>query len=526
MTANLFGAGTALVAFLASLAAAPRADAAQANCEFFKLVDTATPVPGSEGTFYLFGSPSIDAEGNVVFYAYLYPDEGAYGGDGTGLYLAAGGEVRVIADRSVPIPGTASTFAYGFRSYGASIDAGRVAFYAFVGRSEDNGLGVYMWNDGEVLLVADRSTPIPGGTGTFNLGEDMFGFGPFSYPSIRGNEIAFRGAAEYPELGNLRERGIYAWIDGQLDVIADLKTPIPACPGTFNFLSAEVSVEGGKMAFRAGGEEAPMKPRGGIYTDLSGTLAKIADTADSIPGGDGLFTSVEFPRLDGGKVYFAGFGANGQQGIYVGDGTSIARIVDTRTPIPWGDGTFTNFSIRPEQFSASAGAVLFRGEGVDGQQGIYFARGPQIEKVIDNSDTLDGKTPIALNIGPEALRNSVLAFTATFCDSKDAQGNCIYSSAIYVGSPVFLRGEVNLDGEVDLSDAISVLIHLFVAAPARVPCMKSEDADDSGDVGIGDAISILMFLFLMDAAPPLPFPRCGSDPTPDGLACEWFPPCR
>ena len=517
MIAIMAGRGATLVFFFALLAAAPRADSAQANCEFFRLVDTATPAPGGAGTFYLFGSPSLDAEGNVVFYAYVYPDGGAESGDGRGLYLAAGGELRVIADRSTPIPGTATTFAHGFRSCGASIDGGRVAFYAYT-RPSESGCGVYLWKDGEVTPVADENTPIPGDIGTFNGGEDGLGFGPFSHPSIRGGEIAFRGAgADVP-----RQRGIYAWVDGQLDVIADLKTPIPSCPGLFSFFSAEISVDGGKLAFRAEG----FGPRRGIYTNLTGALTKIADTADPIPDGDGLFTSVEFPRLDGGKVYFAGFGANGQQGIYVGDGTSIARIVDTRTPIPWGAGTFTNFSIRPEQFSASAGAVLFRGEGAGGQQGIYFARGPQIEKVIDISDALDGKTPIALNIGPEALRDSALAFTATFCDSRDAQGNCIYSSAIYVGSPVFLRGDVNSDGETDLSDAISVLIHLFVAAPAHVPCMKSEDADDSGDVSVGDAISILRFLLLAGPAPPLPFPRCGFDPTPDGLACERFPACR
>jgi hypothetical protein len=368
---------------------------------------------------------------------------------------------------------------------------------------------VYSWEDGEVTLVADQNTPIPGDVGTFSAGENGFGFGPFSHPSIRGGQIAFRAAgADDP-----RQRGIYAWIDGRLEAVADLSTPIPACPGLFSFLSAEISVDGGKLAFRAEGFE----PRRGIYTNLTGSLTKIADTADPIPDGDGLFTSVEFPRLDGGKVYFAGFGTGGQQGIYVGDGTSVARIVDTRTPIPWGTGTFTDFSIRPQQFAASSGAVLFRALGTDGQQGVYFARGSQIEKVIDVSDTLDGKELTALDIGPEALRGSVLAFTATFADG---------SSAIYVGSPVFLRGDTNSDGEADLSDALSILIHLFVAAPARLPCLKSEDVDDDGDVTLGDAIWILRFLFLSGAAPPLPFPRCGSDLTPDGLGCEWFPACR
>jgi hypothetical protein len=89
----------------------------------------------------------------------------------------------------------------------------------------------------------------------------------------------------------------------------------------------------------------------------------------------------------------------------------------------------------------------------------------------------------------------------------------------------FRRGDGNGDGKLDLSDAVFVLNHLFVGG-TEPPCLDSADADDSGDLDITDAVYSLSFLFLGGPAPPSPFLDCGVDPTPDGLGCEGFEPCR
>mgnify|MGYP005833243737 CR=1 FL=1 len=83
---------------------------------------------------------------------------------------------------------------------------------------------------------------------------------------------------------------------------------------------------------------------------------------------------------------------------------------------------------------------------------------------------------------------------------------------------LFVRGDVNQDGRVDVSDAVSVLFYLFLAGHA-VDCEKSADLDDTGAVGLTDAIYVLRFLFQGGPAPKAPFDRCGPDPTPDGLDC-------
>ena len=88
-----------------------------------------------------------------------------------------------------------------------------------------------------------------------------------------------------------------------------------------------------------------------------------------------------------------------------------------------------------------------------------------------------------------------------------------------LGSFRFRRGDANLDGAVDVSDAIGVLDYLFQGG--QTPrCLDAADADDSGSVDLTDAVYLLGFLFLGSQAPPDPFPDLGLDPTEDQLGCE------
>jgi DNA-binding beta-propeller fold protein YncE len=82
----------------------------------------------------------------------------------------------------------------------------------------------------------------------------------------------------------------------------------------------------------------------------------------------------------------------------------------------------------------------------------------------------------------------------------------------------FLRGDVEENGLLNISDAVSILSYLFNGGRAPA-CLEAADVDDKGDLNISDAISVLGFLFLSKPAPPPPFPDPGFDPTPDGLGC-------
>lgn len=83
----------------------------------------------------------------------------------------------------------------------------------------------------------------------------------------------------------------------------------------------------------------------------------------------------------------------------------------------------------------------------------------------------------------------------------------------------FRRGDVNEDGDVDISDVVAILGMLFLGSFAP-PCEDAADIDDDGAVDITDPIALLMYLFNRGVPPPPPGPRTlGIDPTPDDLTC-------
>jgi len=89
----------------------------------------------------------------------------------------------------------------------------------------------------------------------------------------------------------------------------------------------------------------------------------------------------------------------------------------------------------------------------------------------------------------------------------------------------FVRGDVDGDLRVSFRDAIRLIDFQFAEGPVP-PCLDAADFDDDGAITIGDAIGLLLYLFAGGSAPLPPGTRCGADPTPDLLTCEFVQDCR
>ncbi len=84
---------------------------------------------------------------------------------------------------------------------------------------------------------------------------------------------------------------------------------------------------------------------------------------------------------------------------------------------------------------------------------------------------------------------------------------------------LFVRGDVNRDGSVNLSDVVGVLAGLYQGA--GFPCEDAADFDDDGSIVISDAISLALHLFAGGRAPFDPYPQPGRDSQiTDSLGCE------
>jgi endonuclease I len=80
----------------------------------------------------------------------------------------------------------------------------------------------------------------------------------------------------------------------------------------------------------------------------------------------------------------------------------------------------------------------------------------------------------------------------------------------------FERGDINLDGVIDISDPIRILAGLFEGQ--TLGCRDAADTNDSGAIDIADVISLLGAIF--EGSPAVPAPViCGADPTVDSLDC-------
>ncbi len=90
-------------------------------------------------------------------------------------------------------------------------------------------------------------------------------------------------------------------------------------------------------------------------------------------------------------------------------------------------------------------------------------------------------------------------------------------------SGLFRRGDSNVDGKIDIADAVFLLSFLF-AKGEDPACADAGDANDDGRLDIADAISTLDFLFGQGSSVQWASTYCADDVTADFLTCGSYPP--
>jgi hypothetical protein len=340
------------------------------------LADLTTLVPGGAGFFTGFSGLAV-AEDILG----LGPVRAAFIGSGVdqqGVYGCLGAipvePCLRIADRATPIPDGSGAFTgFGSLAVAARVPGSglRPIQVSFIGSGVDQQ-GVYGCLGAAptepCLRIADRATPIPGGSGTFDAFSSLAVTAVLS-PADTPIHVAFIGSG-------VGQQGVYTCINA-----------------------------------------APTDP-----------CTRIADLSTSIPGGSGSFTGFDDldlaqdilglipPQASPLRVAFIGTGVD-QQGVYscldAGPIDPCLRIADLTTPIPEGTGTFTGFTA----ISASLGHTAFLGLGADGQAGIYVAS--TLKKVVAVGDQLAGKVVAGLRFDRDGLAGNRLGFTAAFADGSE-----------------------------------------------------------------------------------------------------------
>jgi len=154
----------------------------------------------------------------------------------------------------------------------------------------------------------------------------------------------------------------------------------------------------------------------------------------------------------------------------------------------------------------------------------FYDTGPPQPKILTLIEHWDGlQWKILPSADPHDL-DYLYGVAAVFADDvwavgEGASGEILggiiierYTSACLEG--VFLRGDSNSDGTVDISDPVATLNFLFLGGE-EPSCFDALDADDDGGIVITDAIFVLDFLFQGGVEIPLPRETPGFDPTQD-----------
>ena len=404
-----------LAAAAVGLAAPTPSLAAPINVSFDIAAGTATPVPGSAGTFTDFGFyPSVDAAGDVAFV-------GIDALNAEGIYKSIGGIVSVVADQTTPVPGGPGSFLnFVGQSLKPSFDDGKVAFLARVPRAS-GGFATGLYTDAGGAL-AEVAVPKP------LAGE----FANVSLPWLRDGDVVYQGRRNDPlNINTLApEVDRYDSATGTTTVVPlSLPPPAPAYSGVANahpaftgslvianrfglenpvFAQKELAVvdpgppvsidvamiafsgapgggtlpapplhvtadDDGNVAFRSGIGGPPGSPTVGLFKRSGGSLSRVADDSTVVapfgPNMDTVFGDfgIQGVSIADGQVVFLGFGSCAQcLGLFTDIGGSLTKIISVGDLIPVGPLSLPVNDL-------SLGLEGLRGNAADGFELVFYA---------------------------------------------------------------------------------------------------------------------------------------------------------
>lgn len=363
--------------------------------ETFKIAETGQPTPDGTSTYASFSPPAF-RDAALVFRAVTADGfQGIYGGTSSLITIAApfstapGGGLFTRFGEGPDVSAPTAVFQGG----------GIRDFFSF-----ESFEGIYVYSGGSVVKVADTSTPVPDGFGTFTS------FGEF--PRIMPAALMFSASSAAGE-------GLYGATASSVVRLADTSTPIPGRPSETFAAFHGFDLTGTNYAFIG---ESGTGFRG-VYIHKDGTLNRVVDVTTPRPDGSGpLGTIGTTVSLHNGNVAFTSGGA-----VYAVYDGYLVKIMDEMMSPPSHTGPFT--ALNPGLELSGYTTVFAASAGV--RTGLYMGNGGSLWTIRDNSALLDGKMISRFAISNQSLYEGVLAYEASFTDGSEA----LYATR-YVRVPV------------------------------------------------------------------------------------------
>ena len=200
--------------------------------------------------------------------------------------------------------------------------------------------------------IADTNTADPEGGGAIT---------DVSRPFTSGGNVVFRG------YGSDSIEAVFYHNGSSLSKLLKAGDAATGAPGfTITSFSGELSIEGSMFGMAAFIDNGGMSGKAAYLVDSSGALTPLAITGSTLNPTTGVpFVNLGSPGLFAGEVAFSAEDANGVRGVYTNVGGTLAKVVDTGDPVPGRPGmTFTGFDLNVD-FDDNIGANARFTDGVD-----------------------------------------------------------------------------------------------------------------------------------------------------------------
>jgi len=328
---------------------------------FTLIADNHTPVPGGTGTFSGFYDNRAIHQGNVVFIGWDSQNK-------TGIYSFKNGQLAIVADTHTTVPGTTSLF-----STFNDVDFARSRI-AFTGAWAGGNQGVFL-KSGQDPLQAWATTATTGKK-------------YFQGISLFQRKLVVTGGVNLVDgFGNHSESVMSIPRQDTARVLVDTNTSKPE-GGTYVGYDQTVKLAATGLLFT---EIIPntIPTAAGIYEIPSGSSVPVlvANQQTAVPNGSGSFQGYLGIDWDGGEVAFSGLTSLGPF-LYAATSPSTVRvIVDWSTPMPDG-GTFSGVA---NPVAYEGGTFVFEGYG-GGGIGLFTSQNGVISTVLKAGDQLNGRT--------------------------------------------------------------------------------------------------------------------------------------
>ncbi len=211
--------------------------------------------------------------------------------------------------------------------------------------------------------------------------------------------------------------GFYKNSGGTNTTIANRNTAVPSGTGNFDIDSFQSSRgdigKNGSILFH-GNNGAGLS---GVYSDRSGTLEKIFDTNDFMPGTGEQFLGFADTEIDNNVAYFAAAtvnASNNRIGFYsVDEAGNFDTLVNNDTP--YGDDEFLNFDTF--SLAVNGDAAVFRAvTDNDPELVTYYKVGSTFGELARVGDVIDGRQ-ISFLAGASAAEEGEFYISFRFTDN-------------------------------------------------------------------------------------------------------------